>query len=102
VSRRRYLTAILRIREPADGPLPFSELRRRVGIGDTGRFNYHLGKLCEYFVREVDGRYELGPAGTRVVDAAGEATTPDPETACPVCGEADCDRVNHVHLRTRR
>lgn len=97
--------AILRELAEAEDALPFSELRRRAGISDTGRFNYHLGKLCEYFVRDTDEGYELGHAGTRIVDAAGDATgdaTADPEleTACPVCGETDCDRVIHVHLRT--
>lgn len=93
--------AILRELADAEDALPFSELRRRVGISDTGRFNYHLGKLCEYFVRDTDEGYELGHAGTRIVDAADDAPAdPELETACPVCGETDCDRVIHVHLRT--
>jgi DNA-binding IclR family transcriptional regulator len=106
--------AILRALAEADEPVAFSELRRRAGIDDAGRFNYHLSTLREYFVREVDGGYALRNAGSRVVAAAGvaengaPAATPaddelletsddDPET-CPVCGEEECERLFHVHL----
>lgn len=91
--------AILRELADAETSLSFSELRERVGVRDTGRFNYHLTKLCEYFVRDTGDGYELGHAGARVVDAAGNAhPDPDLEAACPVCGEDDCDRAIHVHL----
>lgn len=93
--------AILRELAEAAGPLAFSELRERAGVRDTGRFNYHLTKLCEYFVRETPEGYELGHAGSRVIDAAGSADpggVEDTDT-CPVCGEDDCDRLIHVHLR---
>jgi hypothetical protein len=99
--------AILRALAEADGALSFSELRRRVGVRDTGRFNYHLAKLREHFVRESEAGYELGPAGTRVIAAAGapvgaDGTDPDAVAGedCPVCGESDCDRLIHVHLAT--
>lgn len=110
--------AILRALAEAEEPLPFSRLRDRAGVGDSGRFNYHLRRLCEYFVRETPAGYELGHAGTRLVAAtgvgrggsgeSGAATpteaVPDPgdvplETdECPVCGDADCDKLFHVHL----
>ncbi|MFC6736862.1 DUF7347 domain-containing protein [Halolamina salina] len=102
--------AILRALAAADEPLSFSELRRRADVRDPGRFNYHLSKLREYFVREVDGGYALREAGSRVVAAAGVAGTsaaepdlvddsPDSEpSTCPVCGETDCERLFHVHL----
>lgn len=106
--------AVLRALADADGPLRFSELRERIGMRDTGRFNYHLTELLGRFVRETDGGYELGHAGRRVVvaaadlDATGAAELagtaadgdrPDGETECPVCGEPDCERLIHVHLR---
>ncbi len=99
--------AILRALATADEPLAFSELRERVGIRDTGRFNYHLSKLRERFVRETDGGYELGHAGERVVlaaadlDADGAAALAEARTdgdECVVCGDEDCNRVIHVHL----
>jgi hypothetical protein len=42
-------------------------LRERAGISDTGKFNYHLTQLCEYFVRDTGEGYELGHAGTRLI-----------------------------------
>jgi hypothetical protein len=95
---------ILRELADADGPLPFSTLRERVGVRDSGRFNYHLTALCRGFVREADGGYDLTHRGERVVLVAGaERPLQTVETAgddgtCPVCGEADCDRLVHVHL----
>ncbi|UIO99967.1 helix-turn-helix domain-containing protein [Halobaculum sp. CBA1158] len=111
-----HRVAILRELAAADAPLTFSELRERVGMRDTGRFNYHLGELRGRFVRERDGGYVLGHAGERVVLAAadldpdGAATLAegrtgggggDGEGACPVCGEVDCGRTIHVHLDGR-
>ena len=105
--------AILRVLADAEEPLAFSELRRRAGVDDAGRFNYHLSELREYFVREADGGYALREAGSRVVAAAGVAGADTPATAetivddtdssdesstCPVCGETDCERLFHVHL----
>jgi len=101
--------AILRALADADDPLPFSRLRERAGVSDSGRFSYHLRQLCEYFVRETPEGYELGHAGARVIDAtsaAGDDAPTDPGVTpgdtptgeCPVCGEADCDRLIHVHL----
>jgi hypothetical protein len=109
--------AILRALADADEPLPFSRLRERAGVSDSGRFSYHLRQLCEYFVRETTEGYELGHAGARVIDATsaaggrtadGAATDPAssvtgpaadaPVEECPVCGESDCGRLIHVHL----
>lgn len=74
-----------------------------MGIRDTGKFNYHLTKLCAYFVRETETGYELGHAGSRVIAAAdvnrtGEnGKTVDTE-CCPVCGDENCEKLFHVHL----
>jgi len=97
---------ILRALAEADEALPFSELRRRVGLRDTGQFNYHLTELLGRFVRETESGYTLGHAGERVVIAAADvppsAATTLSETAeaeeCPVCGETECEKVVHVHL----
>ncbi|WP_256299112.1 ArsR/SmtB family transcription factor [Haloarchaeobius salinus] len=105
--------AILRALAEADGPLSFSALHARVGMRDSGKFNYHLSRLCEYYVRETDEGYELGHAGERIISAAdpgaagadgGTATTDGgmPGSAgverCPVCGDCDCEKLFHVHL----
>jgi hypothetical protein len=73
----------------------FSELRDRVGVDDTGRFNYHLGKLRGHFLRKADDGYELRQAGVEVVRAvlAGVINeAPIRETApidatCPDCAD---------------
>ncbi|WP_265110136.1 ArsR/SmtB family transcription factor [Halosolutus halophilus] len=94
--------AILRALAEVDEPLSFSELRERVGIRDSGKFNYHLTRLCEYFVRETDGGYELGPAGTRLIANVEPTGTPLETTStdgpCPVCGDEGCEKLYHVHL----
>ncbi|MFB6298870.1 MAG: winged helix-turn-helix domain-containing protein [Halobacteriales archaeon] len=55
--------------EAADFSLPFSDLREEVGERDSGKFTYHLSKLEDQFVKQVDGRYTLQYAGHRVIDA---------------------------------
>lgn len=78
----------------AGEPLSFSELRARVGIGDSGQFNYHLDRLTGHFVRKTGEGYRLGAAGRRVVESVlSGAVTAVPEfepTAvdwpCPYCG----------------
>jgi|GEM_PF-964264 len=99
--------AILRALADADDPVPFSRLRERAGVSDSGRFSYHLRQLCEYFVRDTADGYELGHAGARVIDATNAAgggaidssgAVEEPTDECPVCGESDCERLIHVHL----
>ncbi|WP_336361356.1 DUF7351 domain-containing protein [Haladaptatus sp. ZSTT2] len=85
---------ILRVLAAADGPLPFSELYDRVGLRDSGQFNYHLQKLAGTFIKQGDEGYELTIAGMQVVGAliAGTYTataTLDPielDDPCPKCG----------------
>jgi len=80
--------------ETPEEPVPFGELQRRVGVRDSGGFNYHLGKLRGSFVRRTDRGYELTYAGRQVVGAihAGTYTANATveavpvEGACPVCG----------------
>lgn len=76
-------------------PLTFSELRERVGVADSGRFNYHLDRLTGQFVRTDDTGYHLRYHGWRVAHAvlAGtftETASFDPvpvDGSCRACGE---------------
>lgn len=85
---------ILQVLSDSLDPLPFSELRDRVGVRDSGQFNYHLGKLVGHFVRQTDDGYQLSEPGRRVIEAvlSGAVTeVPDPEPTqldmpCPYCG----------------
>ncbi|MFD1568883.1 ArsR/SmtB family transcription factor [Halolamina litorea] len=89
--------AVLRtLAEAADEPLGFAELRERVGVEDSGRFNYHLGKLVDRFVRKDDEGYRLTYAGTRVVGAIHEGTYAAGEPLEPVRVGADCPACGDV------
>lgn len=88
------LMGVLEALATAGEPLTFSELRAEVAPDDRGNFSYHLGKLTDHFVREVEGGYALRFAGERVVRAVRAGTiTADPtvppaeiEDACAFCG----------------
>lgn len=75
--------------------LPFSELRKRAGVEDSGRFNYHLDKLSDGFIGKEGDIYTVRPAGLAVVSAVyagtyaddtGEHTAESP-WLCPDCGD---------------
>jgi hypothetical protein len=78
---------------PEEG-VSFSALRDRVGVRDSGQFNYHLEQLVGGFVRKVDDGYILRRAGQKlvrtVIAGAGieeptlERTLIDVD--CPYCG----------------
>jgi hypothetical protein len=87
---------IIRVLSEANEPLSFSTLRERVEERDSGRFNYHLGKLNGWFVTRSDDGYQLTYAGQQVVGAVIAGTyhgavsiesipLDDP---CPNCGDA--------------
>ncbi|WP_323674752.1 winged helix-turn-helix domain-containing protein [Halorubellus sp. PRR65] len=95
-------------RETPDDPgLSFSGLRERVGVEDSGRFNYHLGKLRGRFTTVEDGEYSLTEAGNEVVGGilAGtydDALDLDPtplDEACPLCGAAAVAHFGDGQLR---
>lgn len=75
--------------------LQFSELRRRVGVEDSGRFNYHLDKLSDGFIGKRDGAYGIRTAGLAVVSAIYSGTyaadtgehTAESTWLCPNCGD---------------
>ncbi|MFC7154901.1 ArsR family transcriptional regulator [Halomarina halobia] len=65
-TRLSILEALWRAEER---PVRFSRLREMVGMRDSARFNYHLGKLTDQFVLRTDDGYDLRHAGTKVVQA---------------------------------
>lgn len=88
--------AIVEALGDAGGSLTFAALRERVGVADSGQFNYHLSKLRGVFVRRTDGgEYELTDAGRRVVGAIlagtynrrGSMETFSLDSNCDRCGE---------------
>jgi hypothetical protein len=86
---------ILRELWHADEPLSFSELRERVGVRDSGRFNYHLGELRGRFVEKTGDGYDLRFAGRKLVGGLhsgayteeAEPVGPQPvDGSCVACG----------------
>ncbi|WP_255151876.1 DUF7351 domain-containing protein [Halorarius halobius] len=92
--RMDIMQALVDARREGETPLSFSALRRRTGIDDSGRFNYHLGKLVDTFVEKGADGYGLSYAGSAIVAAviAGAYTGSerkgpvDVEGACELCG----------------
>lgn len=67
-ARMAIVRTLLAERREADDPhLSFTELKNATGIEDTGRFNYHLGKLVGTVVMKTDGGYRLSRFGFRVL-----------------------------------
>lgn len=90
-------------------PMSFSELQRRVGVQDNGRFNYHLTQLVDRFVEKTDGGYELRPPGISVYQAIISGAYTDEADVDPTRIEGefcnDCEAAgeawyenNHFHL----
>jgi hypothetical protein len=76
--------------DPKEPHLSFSELRKRVGASDSGRFNYHLGKLRDRFVEKTDDGYELTFAGERMATAVLSGTVADTVSVDPQPLDHDC------------
>lgn len=53
---------ILRTLADADGSATFGTLREAVGVGNPGKFNYHLGKLTDEFIEQTEDGYRLRPS----------------------------------------
>lgn len=87
-----------------EGPVPFSELRRDVGVRDAGQFHYHLSKLRDHFVQKVEaeataddaagdaGGYELTPAGFKIAQAVVAGTGIDAPVLEDVVVDDGCPR----------
>lgn len=74
--------------------LSFSELYDRVGLEDTGNFNYHLGQLVGHFVTESEAGYELATPGFRIVRAIIAGTPTGNPTIPPTPVDATCPRCD--------
>lgn len=80
---------IVRALADAGQPLPFSDLRERVGVSDSGQFNYHLDQLTGHFLEQRDEGYVLTRAGERVIEAVlSGAVTQAPELGPSLTGDS--------------
>lgn len=95
-TRLAILLALWEAHEPeeGDGSLTFSELFARVGVDDSGKFNYHLEPLVGRYVAATDDGYRLRRAGFSVVQTVLggggiEDVVLEPRVIdidCPYCG----------------
>lgn len=100
--------AIVRELGDAEGSLSFAELRTRVGVRDSGRFNYHLDKLTDRLVSKANGGYVLTRAGRQIdgtLEAGTYALTAEVEPIalaepCPTCGTTQTLRYEDQLVRT--
>lgn len=92
-TRLAILLALWDAYEPhaSDNAVSFSELRGRVGLRDSGQFNYHLGKLEERFLEKVDDGYELRRNGLLLVQSIIAGTGFDEPVLEPTEIDASCD-----------
>ena len=80
--------------------LPYAELRKRVGVRDSGQFNYHLSKLDGRLIGHTDDEYHLVYPGHRLLDAVQSGAIqqridPAPRTVEGAC--ALCDGALELH-----
>ncbi|EJN58522.1 winged helix-turn-helix domain-containing protein [Halogranum rubrum] len=87
--RMRILQALF---ENPYEPLSFSTLRERVDERDSGKFNYHLGKLVGRFVQKSDEGYELTMAGWQIIGAILSGAYTDSGTIDPIDLDVDCPK----------
>jgi len=93
LSNDRRVDILQALGEAAE-PRSFSALRERVGERDSGKFNYHLGKLVGHLVVRDDDGYRLSIAGRQTYGAIvsgaytteAELTPFEFEGPCPMCG----------------
>lgn len=84
----------LSLDDTAEPAVTFSELRERVGMRDSGQFNYHLHKLAGTFVTQADEGYSLTESAEQILHAvfAGTLTEHDSfdgepiDAGCRLCG----------------
>ncbi|GAB3674867.1 ArsR/SmtB family transcription factor [Halopiger thermotolerans] len=94
-TRLRVLEVLVERLKTGGEPIGFAELRRRVGLRDSGNFNYHLEQLRGRFVQRTDEGYRITAPGLQVVAAAlaGDYDAGEPlgptrlADDCPVCTE---------------
>ncbi|WP_435344720.1 DUF7351 domain-containing protein [Haloarchaeobius sp. HRN-SO-5] len=76
--------------DPGEPALSFSDLRDRVDVDDSGRFNYHLQKLRDRFVEKSDAGYELNYAGKQVAAAILAGVLDEDVSLSPVSLDQEC------------
>lgn len=102
-TRLSILLGLWEVYEPLgdENAVSFSALRERVGMRDSGQFNYHLGQLTGRFVRAADAGYELRESGQRLVRTVIAGTGIEATAVSPTALDLTCHRcgAHPVELR---
>ena len=77
-------------RERGAQAVGFADLRKRVGVRDSGRFRYHLNELRDHFVERTDDGYRLTNTGVEIVAAILAGTYTDRESMGPDRLDSEC------------
>jgi hypothetical protein len=97
-SHELRLEILFALWEAPNYSLAFSEIRSAVGEQDSGKFTYHLEKLTDQFVTEVDGEYVLQYAGHRVIDAIQSGVFHTSPTVSPVEAPGECTHCSRTPI----
>lgn len=68
-TRIAILFALAEAERDEGGPVPFSEIYRRVDLRDSSKFNYHLKTLTERLVERTEDGYQLRYVGRLIYRA---------------------------------
>lgn len=87
-------------RTAGEDAVGFADLRRRVGVRDSGRFRYHLNELRDRFVEKTEGGYQLTHAGIQVVAAILAGTYTDDVSMGPTELDSECSDCGRPAIAT--
>jgi hypothetical protein len=93
------LDIIEHLRCADDGPVTYADLKNELAIHDSGRFNYHLGKLTGTFVSKTEDGYSLSFSANALCPADVSSRITRPAGCLPILfGNDDremADRPRH-------
>lgn len=93
-TRLAILLALWEAYEPfaEDNAVSFSNLRERVGVRDSGQFNYHLDELVGPFVEQAEDGYTLTTQGQMILRTILAGTLAEYDAYEGEAIDASCDR----------
>jgi DNA-binding transcriptional ArsR family regulator len=81
-----------------DYALSFTELLEATGVDDSGRFNYHLQRLTDHFVRKTDDGYEFRYLGWKVARLILKEGIHEPSDTPDLTVDSTCHACRHGTL----
>jgi DNA-binding transcriptional ArsR family regulator len=81
-----------------DYALSFTDLLQATGVEDSGRFNYHLQRLTDHFVRKTDDGYEFRYLGWKIARLILSEGIHEPYDVEPLSFSSTCYACSHGTL----